>query len=115
MMLEELRVDNLSVCTYEEHICPQDMTSDVKHFLAQTVDYKESLQTTKVRICWDASRESHSQKSLNLYFREGLMNFDVQKTLFYFWKNKLVTSADISKFYNSVKLDQSDWPLHLAL
>ena len=92
-----------------------EINSNTRHFIAQTIAYKESSASTKTRICWDSSRSSKESASLNSILMKGAAEYSVAKMLIKFRENKYGISADISKFYNNLKLDAKHYHLHLAM
>ena len=92
-----------------------EINSNTRHFIAQTIAYKKSSASTKTRICWDSSRSSKQSASLNSILMKGAAEYSVAKMLIKFRENKYGISADISKFYNNLKLDAKHYHLHLAM
>jgi len=66
--------------------------SHVRHYMAQTVAYKEYSHSTKMRICWDALRESQ-KKSINLSLQKEYMNFSCSKNSLLFSSTEVGYSA----------------------
>ena len=93
----------------------EDMPKDVqarlnngmKHYIPTSIAYKETSASTKCRICWDSSRSSKESNSLNSILLKGTSEYSVVKMLVRFRENKIGVSADIRKFYNTLKLDPS--------
>ena len=86
-----------------------------KHFILTTIAFKETSASTKTRICWDSSRSSKQSASLNSILLKGTSEYSVAKMLVRFRENKYGVSADIQKFYNTLKLDPSHYKYHMAM
>ena len=69
------------------------------------VKLKQTSASTKTMICWDSSRSSKQSASLNSILLKGTSEYNVVKMLVRFRENKYGVSADIQKFYNTLKLD----------
>ena len=93
----------------------QRLNGDFKHFIPNSIAYKETSASTKCRICWDSSRSSKESSSLNSILLKGTSEYSVVKMLVRFRENKIGVSADIRKFYNTLKLDPSHYKFHMAL
>ena len=92
-----------------------EINSNTRHFIPNTIAYKESSASTKTRICWETSRSSKQSASLNSILMKGAAEYSVIKMLVKFRENRFGISADISKFYNNLKLDARHYHLHLAM
>ena len=92
-----------------------EINSNTRHFIPNTIAYKETSASTKTRICWDSSRSSKQSASLNSILMKGAAEYSVIKMLVKFRENRFGISADISKFYNNLKLDARHYHLHLAM
>ena len=91
------------------------LNEDVKHYIPNSIAYKETSASTKCRICWGSSRCSKESSSLNSILMKGTPESSVVKMLVRFRENKIGVSADIRKFYNTLKLDPSHYKFHMAL
>ena len=85
------------------------LNEDFKHFIPTTIAFKETSASTKTRICWDSSRSSKESNSLNSILLKGTSEYSVVKMLVRFRENKYGVSADIRKFYNTLKLDPAHY------
>ena len=53
----------------------EEVNADFKHFITNTIAYKETSASTKVRICWDSSRTSKQLASfLTQYYSRARRN-----------------------------------------
>ena len=91
------------------------MNEDFKHCIPTSIAYKETSASTKTRICWDSSRSSKESSSLNSVLLKGTSEYSVVKMLVRFRENKIGVSADIRKFYNTLRLDPSHYKFHMGL
>ena len=91
------------------------LNEDFKHFIPTSIAFKETSASTKTRICWDSSRSSKESSSLNSILLKGTSEYSVVKMLVRFRENRFGVSADIRKFYNTLKLDPSHYKYHMAL
>ena len=83
------------------------LNEDFKHFIPTSIAFKETSASTKTRICWDSSRNSKESSSLNSILLKGTSEYSFVKMLVRFRENMFYVSADIGKFYNTLKLDPS--------
>ena len=90
------------------------LNGDFKHYIPTSIAYKETSASTKTRICWDSSRSSKESSSLNSVLLKGTSEYSVVKMLVRFRENKIGVSADIRKFYNTLRLDPSHYKFHIA-
>ena len=91
------------------------LNEDFKHYIPTSIAFKETSASTKTRICWDSSRSSKESSSLNSVLLKGTSEYSVVKMLVRFRENKIGVSADIRKFYNTLRLDPSHYKFHMAL
>ena len=87
----------------------------MKHYIPNTIAYKEMSASRKVRICWDSSRTSKQSASLNSVLLKGAAEYSVLKMLIRFREDRYGISADITKFYNNLKLDPKHFRFHMAM
>ena len=92
----------------------KDLPKDVQEEI-NTIAYKETSASTKVRICWDSSRTSKQSASLNSVLLKGAAEYSVVKMLICFREDWYGISADITKFYNNLKLDPKHYHYHMAM
>ena len=52
-----------------------EINSNTRHFIPNTIAYKESSASTKTRICWDSSRSSKQSASLNSILMKGAAEY----------------------------------------
>ena len=64
-----------------------EINSDFKHFIPTTVAFKKTSASTKVRICWDSSRQSKESTELNFVLLKGSAEYSVAKMLIRFREN----------------------------
>ena len=93
----------------------EEVNAVFKHFIPNTISYKEISASTKVRICWDSSRTSKQSASLNSVLLKGAAEYSVLKMLIRFREDRYGISADITKFYNNLKLDPKHYRYHMAM
>ena len=91
------------------------LNADFKHFIPTSIAFKETSASTKCRICWDSSRASKESCSLNSILLKGTSEYSVVKMLVRFRENFFGVSADIRKFYNTLRLDPSHFKYQMAL
>ena len=91
------------------------LNADFKHYIPTTIAFKETSASTKCRICWDSSRSSRETCSLNSMLLKGTSDYSVVKMLARFRENLIAVSADIRKFYNTLKLDPEHYKYQMAL
>ena len=91
------------------------LNEDFKHYIPTSFAFKETSASTKTRICWDSSRSSKESSSLNSVLLKGTSEYSVVKMLVRFRENKIGVSADIRKFYNTLRLDPSHYKYQMAL
>ena len=99
---------------------PQDQqnyikTSKIKNYIPNAVAYKSDSHSTKVRICWDATRITGHGSPLNSHLMRGTSTYSMTKSLLLFRRGKFALSCDISKFYNRLVLHPEHFNLHLSL
>ena len=93
----------------------KQLNEDFKHYIPTTIAFKETSASTKTRICLDSSRSSKQFASLNSILLKGSSEYSVVKMLVRFRENKYGVSADIRKFYNTLRLDQSHYKYQMAM
>ena len=91
------------------------LNEDFKHYIPTTIAFKETSASTKTRICWDSSRNSKESASLNSILLKGTSEYSGVKMLVRFREKKYGVSADIRKFYNTLKLDESHFKYQMAM
>ena len=91
------------------------LNADFKHFIPTSIAFKETSASTKCRICWDSSRMSKESCSLNSILLKGTSEYSVVKMLVRFRENLFAVSADIRKFYNTLRLDPNHFKYQMAL
>ena len=91
------------------------LNADFKHYIPTTIAFKETSASTKCRICWDSSRNSSESCSLNSILLKGTSDYSVVKMLTRFRENLIAVSADIRKFYNTLRLDPEHYKYQMAL
>ena len=91
------------------------LNADFKHFIPTSIAFKETSASTKCRICWDSSRMSKESCSLNSILLKGTSEYSVVKMLVRFRENLFGVSADIRKFYNTLRLDPNHFKYQMAL
>ena len=84
---------------------------NIQHFIPNTIAYKDSSHSTKVRICWDATRRTGPGAALNCQLLKGVSTYSMTKSLLHFRRGAFGLSCDISKFYNRLHLD----PQHYSI
>merc|ERR1711872_1210328 len=102
----------LSELSLEEQ---ERLNADFKHYIPTTIAFKETSASTKCRICWDSSRSSSETSSLNSVLLKGTSDYSVVKMITRFRENLIAVSADIRKFYNTLKLSPEHWKYQMAL
>ena len=74
---------------------------------------KESSTTTKIRAVFDASAKSSSNTSLNDILQVGpTIHSPLIDVLLRFRLHQIALTADVSKMYRAIELDESDRDLH---
>merc|ERR1711872_894846 len=91
------------------------LNADFKHYIPTTIAFKETSASTKCRLCWDSSRSSSETSSLNSVLLKGTSEYSVVKMITRFRENLIAVSADIRKFYNTLKLSPEHWKYQMAL
>ena len=91
------------------------LNADFKHFIPTSIAFKETSASTKCRICWDSSRNSSESCSLNFILLKGTSDYSVVRMLTRFRENLIAVSADIRKFYNTLRLDPNHYKYQMAL
>ena len=99
---------------------PQDQQDYIRNnpsmlFIHNAVAYKSNSHSTKVRICWDATRMTGNGNPLNTQLMRGTSSYSMTKSLLFFRRGKFALSCDISKFYNRLMLHPDHYNLHLSL
>ena len=84
-------------------------------FIPNSVAYKSSSHSTKIRICWDASRKTGPGVPLNAQLMRGAAAYSMTKTLVCWRRGKYGLTCDVSKFYNRLYLDEEHYNLHLSV
>ena len=79
----------------------------VNYYIPWNLNYKSTSISTPVRCVFDASSKTAgpSKASLNTILAKGKVVLDFERININFRSNYVGISADISKFYNSLKLD----------
>ncbi|KAB0805650.1 hypothetical protein PPYR_02620 [Photinus pyralis] len=95
---------------YLKPIANNEVDTKDAFYLPHHAVIKESSLTTKVRIVFDASAKSDNGISLNdtLYSGPALQQ-DLFSILCRFRMHQFVISADITKMYLQIRLDESQW------
>ena len=97
-------------------ISEQESIGDkVNIFIPNTVAYKSQSHSTKVRICWDLSRKTGGCPPLNAQLMRGSAVFSMTRTLVAWRLRKYGISADVSKFYNNLRLRADHKNLHMSV
>jgi len=87
----------------------QNLSESSCFYLPHHAVFKESSSTTKLRVVFDASRKSSTGISLNQLLMVGpTIQKDIWSLLLNFRKNKIAYTADISKMYRQINVDQRD-------
>ena len=84
-------------------------------FIPNSVAYKSSSHSTKIRICWDASRKTGAGVPLNAQLMRGAAVYSMTRTLICWRRGKFGLTCDVSKFYNRLHLDEDHYNLHLSV
>ena len=58
--------------------------NSIQHFIPNTMAYKDSSHSTKVRICWDATRRTGQGAALNSQLLRGISTYSMTKSLLHF-------------------------------
>ena len=109
------KVDVNSDAVFDDDETQRCLNEDMKHYIPTSIAYKETSASTKCRICWDSSRSSRESNSLNSILLKGTSEYSVVKMLVRFRENRIGVSADIRKFYSTLRLDPSHYKFHMAL
>jgi hypothetical protein len=91
------------------------MNNPIQHYIPNAVACKGDSHSTKVRICWDATRRTGHGTPLNSQLLRGTSTYSMTKSLLFFRRGKFALSCDISKFYNRLVLHPDHFNLHLSL
>ena len=88
---------------------PQDQQDHITNnpimlYIPNSVAYKSTSHSTKIRICWDATRKTGNGTPLNTQLMRGSSTYSMTKSLLFFRKGKFALSCDISKFYDRLYL-----------
>ena len=87
----------------------------IQLYIPNAVAYKGDSHSTKVRICWDATRKTGPGTPLNTQLMRGTSSYSMTKSLLFFRRGRFALSCDISKFYNRLVLHPEHFNLHLSL
>ena len=87
----------------------------IQLYIPNAVAYKGDSHSTKVRICWDATRKTGPGTPLNIQLMRGTSSYSMTKSLLFFRRGRFALSCDISKFYNRLVLHPEHFNLHLSL
>ena len=87
-------------------------SSPVKNFIPWRAVWKLSSLSTPCRIVFDASQQTPSGFSLNDILAKGTNNLNKLQEMLIRWSiHRIGLHSDVSKMYNTVKLDPSHWTL----
>ena len=82
----------------------------IKYFVPWYVVWKRNSISTPCRVGFDASQAASSGYSLNDVLTKDRDNLNkVQEILIRWSMHRVAVNTDISKMYNTVRLNQSDW------
>ena len=62
--------------------------NSIQHFIPNTMAYKDSSHSTKVRICWDATRRTGQGAALNSQLLRGISTYSMTKSLLHFHRGR---------------------------
>lgn len=99
-MCEYLELGHMSIISGEN-------SNNIKYYIPHSYVLKDSSITTKLRVVFDASCKSESGVSLNDCLRVGpVIQDDVFSIVLRFRKHNYVITADITKMYRQVYVDE---------
>ena len=82
----------------------------IKYFIPWRAVWKGNSISTRCRVVFDASQATSSGYSLNDILAKGRNNLNkLQEILIHWSMHRVAVHTDISKMYNTVRLNQSDW------
>ena len=84
-------------------------------YIPNSVAYKSTSHSTKIRICWDATRKTGNGTPLNTQLMRGSSTYSMTKSLLFFGRGRFALSCNISKFYTHLFLHPDNYNLHLSL
>ena len=90
------------------------LSSPVQYFIPQSIAYKDTSHSTKVRVCWDSTR-TRKGSSLNSLLMTGSTSYSMTRLIILWRRGKFALSTDIRKFYNNVHLHPKHYNLHQAV
>ena len=82
----------------------------IKYFIPWHAVWKGNSISTPCRVVFDTSQATSSGYSLNDILAKGRNNlYKLQEILIHWSMHRVAVHTDISKMYNTVQLNQSDW------
>ena len=116
IIASEKKLQDLGFVDYV-HNLPADQqqmlkSSTVQNFIPWRAVWKLSSVSTPCRIVFDASQPTQSGFSLNDLLAKGTNNLNKLQEMMIRWPiHKVGLHTDVSKMYNTVKLDPTHWTL----
>ena len=110
----EKKLHNLGHVDYVRNL-PRDvqlqLTEDqIQNYIPWRAVWKESSLSTPCTMVFDASQPTDSGYSLNDLLAKGRNTMNKLVEVFIRWRShRIAFHTDVTKIYNSVKLDQRDW------
>ncbi|XP_066917918.1 uncharacterized protein [Clytia hemisphaerica] len=84
--------------------------SPIQNFIPWRAVWKASSVTTPCRVVFDASQPTNSGYSLNSILAKGTNGMNkLVEILIRWYCHKVAFHTDVTKMYNAIKLDQSQW------
>ena len=111
----EKKMHKLGFVDFVENLSPEQQTlmkeSSTQNYIPWRAVWKLSSISTPCRIVFDASHPTRSGTSLNDILAKGTNNLNKLQEILLRWSIRRVgLHTDVSKMYNTVKLDPSHWP-----
>eukprot|EP00794_Sanderia_malayensis_P006911 gene6911-biopygen5645 len=120
ILKSEKKLQNLGYVEYVKnlpnHIQAELEHNKIKNFIPWRAVWKENSISTPCRVVFDASMKTDTGYSLNDLLAKGRNNMNKLIEIFIRWRSHHIgIHTDVSKMYNSVQLDESQWCLQRYL
>jgi hypothetical protein len=116
----EKKLQDLGFVDFLDNLCEEDqnniLQSAVRYFIPWRAVWNEKSVTTPCRLVFDGSMGSKDSPSLNSLLPKGMNGMNKLVEVVTRWTTKRhAFHTDVSKMYNTIKLDKSHWRYQMYL
>ena len=114
ILQSEAKLQKLGFVDYVDNLSPEQQAtlknSSIHNYIPWRAVWKVNSLSTPCRIVYDASHPTSSGYSLNDLLAKGQNNLNkLQEVLIRWSTHKIGVHTDISKMYNTIRLEEQDW------